>query len=128
MSTIWNTGGSMLASRNIFFNVSVTEHWQKLPRDVMVFISLEILKKNLNIKIWARESWWLSLGHQEVKQDNSFSFNNSVNLWYERRPWHQNIILYRKTKEQLLHSMKNFILLYKLEVCRTCKHFFGKIV
>lgn len=69
----------MLASGNIFFIVSVTEHWQKLPRDVMVFISLEILKKNLNIKIWARESWWPSLS-EEVKQDNSFSFNNSVNL------------------------------------------------
>jgi len=44
----WNTGSSIKNTRKNFFNVRVTKHWDRLPREVVEFHFLQIFKTCLD--------------------------------------------------------------------------------
>jgi len=48
MGTNWNTGKSVLNRRKIF-TVRVIKHWNRLPREVVKSLSLQILKTQLGM-------------------------------------------------------------------------------
>jgi len=48
MGTNWNTGNSIKILKKSFFTVRMVKHWIVLPREVVLYPSLEIVKTHLD--------------------------------------------------------------------------------
>lgn len=95
--TKWNTGGSLWASGNtFFFPVSVTDDWQRLPREIVHSPSLEIFKHH-STWLLASGSAWLGLirGSDQMNSGGPFppqlfcdsiikSYMIKKNLWLNK--------------------------------------------